>query len=52
MMTVDQKDLHWQLYRERVAKLVASHENNIWNPTQTPLCGWCQVKSCEFNPKH
>lgn len=51
-MTVDEKDFHWQLYRERVAKLEACHANNVWNPNQTPLCGWCQVKSCEFNPKH
>ena len=51
-MEADQKDFHWGLYRERVAKLKASYENNVWNPTSTPLCGWCQVKSCEFHPKH
>ena len=51
-MVADQKDFHWGLYRERVNKLKSSYENNIWNPTSTPLCGWCQVKSCEFNPKH
>jgi hypothetical protein len=51
-MTIDEKDFHWQLYRERVAKLEASHANGVWNPSQTPLCGWCQVKACEFNPKH
>ena len=42
----------WWLYRERVARLAASHSNDIWNPNQTPLCGWCQVTGCEFNPKH
>lgn len=42
----------WQLYRERVAKLEASHTHNVWNPNQTPLCGWCPVKDCAFNPKH
>lgn len=51
-MMLDEKDFHWQLYRERVAKLEASHANGVWNPTSTPLCGWCQVKTCEFNPKH
>ena len=51
-MDAEQKDFHWGLYRERVAKLEASHKNGVWNPTSTPLCGWCQVKSCEFNPKH
>jgi hypothetical protein len=52
VMTVEENDFHWQLYRERVAKLAASYDNDIWNPTSTPLCGWCQVKGCEFNPKH
>lgn len=42
----------WQLYRERVAKLEASYAHNVWNPNQTPLCGWCPVKDCAFNPKH
>lgn len=42
----------WQLYRERVAKLEASHTHGVWNPNQTPLCGWCPVKDCAFNPKH
>ena len=51
-MTVEEKDFHWWRYRERVAKLAASYDNDLWNPTSTPLCGWCPVKSCEFNPKH
>jgi hypothetical protein len=52
LMTVDQKEFFWLQYRERVGKLAASYDNNVWNPTSTPLCGWCQVKTCEFNPKH
>ena len=52
VMTVEEKDFHWWRYRERVAKLAASYDNDVWNPTSTPLCGWCQVKGCEFNPKH
>ena len=51
-MSRDQKDEYWWRYRERIARLEACFDNNIWNPTQTPLCGWCQVTSCEFNPKH
>jgi hypothetical protein len=43
---------HWNNYRERVARLEQSHAANVWNPTQTPLCGWCPVRSCEFNKKH
>ena len=51
-MTREEAEFHWWRYRERVAKLAASYDNDVWNPTSTPLCGWCQVKSCEFNPKH
>lgn len=45
-------EAEWQLYRERVAKLEASHAHNVWNPNRTPLCGWCPVKDCAYNPKH
>ncbi len=51
-MTRDQKDAAWWRYRERTARLEASFANDVWNPNQTPLCGWCQVTGCEFNPKH
>lgn len=51
-MTRDQKDDYWWKYRERTARLEASFANDVWNPTRTPLCGWCQVTGCEFNPKH
>lgn len=51
MLREDAEQAWWQ-YRERVAKLEAAHSNDVWNPTQTPLCGWCQVTGCEFNPKH
>jgi len=42
----------WWRYRERVAKLEMSHKNDVWNPTQSPLCGWCPVTTCPFNPKN
>lgn len=51
-MTIDEAPAAWQRYRERVAKLAACHDNNVWNPNQTPLCGWCPVRGCEFHPKH
>ena len=51
-MTVDQAEAEWWSYRERTARIAACTENGVWNPKQTPLCGWCAVKSCEFNPKH
>lgn len=51
-MEREEADAAWWRYRERVAKLEASHEYNVWNPTQSPLCGWCPVTTCPMNPKH
>ena len=51
-MTREQSDKHWWDYRERTARLEAAFANDVWNPNQTPLCGWCPVKTCEFNKKH
>ena len=51
-MTVDEAPAAWQRYRERVAKLEACHSNDVWHPNQTPLCNYCPVRTCEFNPKH
>jgi len=51
-MTFEEAEKHWWEYRQRVSKLSSAFEHNVWNPTQTPLCGWCPVKGCEFNPKH
>lgn len=51
-MQREQADAAWWKYRERIAKLEASFSNNVWNPTQTPLCRYCQVLNCEFNPRH
>lgn len=51
---VERKDIDalWWDYRERVARIEASHSNNVWNPKQSGLCPWCPVTSCEYNPKH
>ena len=51
-MTRDQAEAFWWKYRERTARLEACFETGVWNPNQTPLCNWCQVTGCEFNPKH
>lgn len=48
----DQAEQFWWKYRERVARLEACFETGVWNPTQTPLCKWCQVTGCEFNGRH
>jgi len=51
-MRREQAEQFWWKYRERIARLEASHATGVWNPNRTPLCGWCQVVGCEFNPKH
>lgn len=51
-MEREEAEAAWWRYKERVAKLEACHANGVWNPTQSPLCGWCPVASCTFNPKH
>lgn len=51
-MTVDEASPEWWRYRERVGRIAASIEADVWNPTRTPLCGWCPVKSCEFHKEH
>jgi len=51
-MSLDRAPDAWWKYRERVARLAGSFETNVWNPSQSPLCKWCQVKGCEFNPRH
>lgn len=51
-MTYDQVEKNWWSYRERVARINECLTTNVWNPNQTPLCGWCPVVTCEFNKKH
>jgi hypothetical protein len=50
-MAREEAEAEWWVYRERTAKLEASYANNVWNPTRTPLCGWCPVKDCAYNTK-
>jgi len=50
-MSREDAEAAWWDYRERVAKLEAAHEFDVWNPSQSPLCGWCPVKDCTFNTK-
>ena len=49
-MDRDDADAAWQDYRERVAKLEGSFAHGVWNPKQSPLCGWCPVRECSFHP--
>lgn len=41
----------WWKYRERIARIAAAHEAGVWNPQRSGLCGWCEVMTCEHNPK-
>lgn len=46
------KDLWWR-WRERVARLDASHHNGVWNPKPSGLCRkHCVVADCEFNGRN
>jgi hypothetical protein len=51
-MLREQADAAWAKYRERTARLEASFENDVWNPTASALCRWCPVKSCELHPEN
>lgn len=51
-MARDDIDANWWKYRERIARLEKCFEADVWNPSQSPLCGWCPVSSCEHNPNH
>ena len=48
---VGEAEEYWWDYRERVARIEQAHETGVWNPKPTPLCGWCVVKTCEYNKK-
>jgi len=51
-MSVDEMDAEWWKYRERVSRIASCIDNDVWNPTRTPLCGWCPCTGCEFHKKH
>lgn len=51
-MLREQAEAAWWKYRERVGRLAQSFASDVWNPSQTPLCRYCPVLNCEFNPKH
>jgi hypothetical protein len=51
-MTFDQAEGEWWQYRQRVARIEQAHATGVWNPKPSPLCPWCPVTTCEFNPKH
>lgn len=52
VMLREEFDKEWWKYRERTGRIEACLENDVWNPKQGPLCGWCPHKACEHHPKH
>lgn len=47
----EESEQYWWDYRQRVARIEQAHDSGVWNPKPTPLCGWCAVKTCEYNTK-
>lgn len=45
--TRDQIDELWDHFYPDLQRLQTSYDASVWNPNQTPLCGWCPVTSCE-----
>jgi hypothetical protein len=37
----------WRMIMDRVTDIVRCAKMNSWPKVQSPLCGWCEVKSCE-----
>lgn len=42
-------DALWDSMSSDLARLDAAYENNVWNESPSPLCGWCPVKDCQHN---
>jgi hypothetical protein len=46
-VSLEERPKHWQNYRERVARLLASYEADVWNPKPSGLCRkYCPVTEC------
>lgn len=46
---VEHKDKYWEDFIPHLERLRLSHENDVWQTNPTPLCGWCPVRTCEYN---
>ena len=42
-------DKSWGHFLGPLTRLDQSYNSNTWRANPTPLCGYCPVKSCEFN---
>jgi hypothetical protein len=48
--TFDMASACWKDWKDEVSKLELAYKNEHFPPNKTPLCGWCPVATCEFNP--
>ena len=39
----------WGHFTAPLMRLSHSYDTDTWTPNPTPLCGYCPVKSCDFN---
>ena len=47
--TRDQTDDLWAHFTPHLARWEAAHATNEWLANPTVLCGYCAVRTCEFN---
>lgn len=45
-------DETWDKVHERTDRIANAIKTGDFPPTESPLCGWCKVKSCEHNPEY
>lgn len=45
----DQSENLWKSFKPELQRLKASYDNSAWPANPTPLCGWCPVRTCQFN---
>ena len=42
-------EVSWGHFTAPLMRLSHSYDTDTWTPNPTPLCGYCPVKSCDFN---
>jgi len=44
--TKENLETYLSVFAPQLEALDAAHENGVWNPKSSPLCGWCPVEEC------
>lgn len=50
IFTRENEDKYWADILPRVQKIEQACATGQWAEKPSPLCGWCPVKACQFNP--